>query len=289
MVFSSSTAQVRSLFNNTARLRTMTERWELDTTVTRGTFVISPYKPIYILPLRYSDLPNEAPKSGNQNPEYVAPDGSDFDNIETKFQISFKTKLLQDIFWGHGDLWGAYTQKSHWQLYNNKLSRPFREINYEPEIILNFPLKFKIWGFRMRMAGVAFNHESNGRSLPYSRSWNRIIFHAGFDRKNWSVYLRPWLRLSDTQDDNPDISQYIGRGDVNVIYTRNGDVFSLIGSHNLNFGSKIRGNLNFSWSHPLKGNLRGYLQLSHGYGETLIDYNHRQTTVGIGISLIEWL
>ena len=86
-----------------------------------------------------------------------------------------------------------------------------------------------------------------------------------------------------------DITKYIGRGDVNVIYTRNGSVYSLIASHNLDVGSNIRGNLTFSWSYPIKGNLKGYLQASHGYGETLIDYNYRQTTVGIGISLVEWL
>jgi hypothetical protein len=37
----------------------------------------------------------------------------DYYNIETKFQLSFKTKVLQSIFLGHGDLWLAYTQKSH--------------------------------------------------------------------------------------------------------------------------------------------------------------------------------
>ncbi|RTY94898.1 phospholipase A [Flavobacterium sp. GT3R68] len=282
-------AQVQALFNNKTQLRNMTERWELDTTAVRGTFLVTPYKPIYILPGRWTSHPNEQPHSGNIDPTYIAPPGMDYDNIETKFQLSFKTKILQSFLWGHADLWVAYTQISHWQIYNTKLSRPFREVNYEPEVILNFPIKFKLLGFKARMAGVAFNHESNGKSEPFSRSWNRVIFHAGFERKNWSVYIRPWIRMSAEKDDNPDISKYVGHGDVNVIYTKNGNILSFIGSHNLIFNTKSKGNASFSWSYPIKNNLKGYLLISHGFGETLIDYNNRQTTVGVGVSLIEWL
>lgn len=282
-------AQVKALFNNTTQLRNMVERWELDTTSVRGTFLITPYKPIFVLPVRWSSLPNEQPYSGNGKSDYVSEPGTNYNNIETKFQLSFKTKVLQGVLWGRADLWVAYTQKSHWQLYNNSLSRPFREINYEPEIILNFPTNFKFLGIKARMFGLAFNHESNGKSLPFSRSWNRIIFHAGFEKDNWSFFIRPWLRLKDTKDDNPDITKYIGRGDINIIYTRNGNVFSFIGSHNLSFGSTLRGNGTFSWSYPIQGNLKGCLQISHGFGETLIDYNNVQTTIGIGVSLIEWL
>lgn len=282
-------AQIQALFNNKTQLRNMTERWELDTTAVRGTFLVTPYKPIYILPARWTSYPNEQPESGNIDPDYIAPAGTNYDNIETKFQLSFKAKVLQNFFWGHGDLWVAYTQISHWQIYNTKLSRPFREVNFQPEVILNFPVNFKLLGFKTRMIGMAFNHESNGKSDPYSRSWNRVIFHAGFERKNWSVYVRPWFRMSATKDDNPDISEYVGRGDVNVIYAKNGNILSFIGSHNLNFNAKTRGNASFSWSYPIKNNLKGYLLVSHGFGETLIDYNNKQTTVGVGVSLIEWL
>jgi phospholipase A1 len=287
--FFSANAQIQALFNSKTQLRDMTERWELDTTSLRGTFLVTPYKPMYVLPIRWSNNPNERPESGNTDPNYIAPAGVDYNNIETKFQLSFKTKVLQSIFWGHGDLWLAYTQKSHWQIYNNTLSRPFREVNYEPELILNFPVKFNLFGFKARMVGVALNHESNGKSDPFSRSWNRIILHAGFERKNWTVYLRPWFRMPATIDDNPDISEYVGRGDVNVIYVKNGNILSFIGSHNLNFNSKSRGNASFSWSYPVRNNLKGYLLVSHGYGETLIDYNNLQTTIGVGVSLIEWL
>ena len=282
-------SQVDALQRNTTKPRTMAQRWELDSTATRGTFLITPYKPIFLLPVRWTSSTNEASHSGNDADQYIGPEGSNYNNVEVKFQISFKAKVMQGILWNKGDLWAAYTQVSQWQLYTSSLSRPFREINYEPEIILNFPLHFKVFGFHARMAGVAFNHQSNGKSLPFSRSWNRFIFHAGFEKGPWSIYLRPWLRLNDSEDDNPDIANKLGRADVNVIYTRNGQVFSLIGSHNLSFGTATKGNLTFSWSYPIKGNLKAYLQASHGYGETLIDYNHLQTTVGFGVSLVEWL
>jgi phospholipase A1 len=284
-----SSAQVQALFNNKTQLRNMTERWELDTTAVRGTFLITPYKPIYILLGKYSSNPNEQPHSENDSPEYITPSGVDYDNVELKFQLSFKTKVLQKILWGNADLWVAYTQKSFWQIYNVDLSRPFREINYEPEVILNFPVKFRFFGFKTRMVGIAFNHLSNGKSDPFSRSLNRIILHAGLERKNWTVYARTWFGMSDNDKDNPDISDYMGRGDLNVIYAKNGNVFSLIGGYNMNFNSNPRGSAEFSWSYPIKNNLKGFLQVSHGYGESLIDYNHSQTTVGVGVSLIEWL
>lgn len=281
--------QKTSLFQKTDPFRTMSERWELDSIHKQGTFLLSPYKPIFVLPVRWSNNPNEQPFSGNNNPNYVAEPGVDYNNIEAKLQLSFKAKVLESIFWGKGDLWIAYTQKSHWQLYNATLSRPFREINYEPEVILNFPINFEFLGIKTRMLGIAFNHESNGKSLPFSRSWNRIIFHAGFERGNWNVYIRPWLRLRQEADENPDINDYIGRAELNVIYTHNNNVFSFIGSHNLNFTETLRGGGTFSWSYPIQGNLKAQLQISHGFGETLIDYNNVQTTVGVGICLVEWL
>ena len=40
---------------------------------------------------------------------------------------------------------------------------------------------------------------------------------------------------------------------------------------------------------PLLGPLRGYVKVFSGYGETLIDYNWRQTTFGVGVTLNDWL
>jgi phospholipase A1 len=285
--FFSTYSQIQSLFNDKVELHSMSARWELDSTSARGTFLVTPYKSIYVLPFNWSSNINEQPHSGNNSPDYITPI-TDYKVVELKFQLSFKTKILQSFFWGHADLWVGYTQVSHWQIYNVGLSRPFREINYEPEIILNFPVKFNFLGFKTKMIGLSFNHESNGKDFPTTRSWNRVILIAGLERKNLNIYVRPWYVIPESKGDNPDISDYIGSGDLTVIYSKNRCVYSFEGSHNFSFAGQMRGSATFSWSYPIKGNLKGYLQVTHGYGNSLIDYNKNQTTVGVGVSLIEW-
>ena len=281
----SANAQVKNLSNDGADFYHLSQRWELDSSTRRGTFLLSPYRPIYILPGRWSSNPNESPR--DENPNYNYPFTAPLDKYEAKFQLSFKTKILQGIFWNHGDLWVAYTQRSHWQIYNKVLSRPFRETNYEPELILNFATNYNLLGFKARMAGLSFTHQSNGRAIPLSRSWNRVIGHMGFEKKNWSVFLRGWYRLKDEEDENPAIADYMGRGDVQVVHFVGKNIFSLRGVHSLRTGDNNHGLLQFDWTFPVVKNLKGHFQLMDGYGETLIDYNHRQTIIGIGVSLLQ--
>ncbi len=280
--------QVQALFDDNKEVKSMAARWELDSISNKGTFLLTPYKSVYVLPFLWSSDPVRQPISGNPDPGYVNPEPIDYNAIEAVFQLSFKTKILHDFLWSHADLWVAYTQVSYWQIYNEPLSRPFRELNYEPEIILNFPVNFKILGLNTKMLGVSFNHESNGKSLPFSRSWNRVIFMAGLTKDNWHIYIRPWYVIPESKGDNPDISSYIGNGDLNVIYTKDQNVFTFTGTNNFNFEGNMRGNAMVSWAFPIKGNLKGYLQVSHGFGTSLIGYNQEETTIGLGVSLIEF-
>ena len=272
--------------DQSVHIKSITERWELDDSTRRGTFLLTSYKPFYVTAGRWSSSPNKQPYS--ENPNYSVSTPTDYNHYEARFQLSFKTKVLQGIFWNKGDLWVAYTQKAHWQIYNTKVSRPFRELNYEPEIILNFPVHYKIFGFTGRTLGAAFNHQSNGRELPRSRSWNRIMFHTSLEMKNWQITLRPWIRLKDEDDENPLITRYIGNGEITVVYGRPNNQFYLVATHPFTFHDFNKGSAQLNWVFKIHGHINGNVQLSTGYGETLIDYNHFQNTFGLGISFIDW-
>lgn len=266
-------------------VKSLAEKWELGREFKKGTFRLTSYKPFYITAGRWSSNPNTQPKS--ENPNYTLPSPTAYNSFEAKFQLSLKTKVIQSVFWGHGDLWLAYTQTAYWQIYNNKLSRPFRELNYEPELILNFGINANIFGFKARTLGISLNHQSNGRELPKSRSWNRIIFHTGLERGNWILVLKPWIRLPDDDDENPLITDFIGRVEANIIYSYKNHRIFLIATNSIR-AKNNRGSAQLNYMFPIQGNLRGHLQLFEGYGETLIDYNHRQSTIGLGISLVDW-
>ena len=261
-------------------------RWELAKDSKLGTFNFRAYKPVYLLPAFWSSAPNEHPASSSPAVPAVA---QALDPVEAKFQISFKTKAIENLFGDNGDLWMAYTQSSRWQVYNGDNSRPFRESNYEPEVLLVFRNNYSIGDWRGRMLGIGINHQSNGRADPLSRSWNRIMVNIGLDRDDWALVARPWWRISDgNEDENPGIEDYIGRGDITLVHRRGGNEFALMARHSLRGGDRSRGALQFDWGFPLNRTLRGHLQVFDGYGESLIDYNYRATYVGLGISLLEW-
>jgi len=93
-------------------------------------FAILPHKPTYVLPISYSEL-NEV-VYGDQL------QGADLDDVEIKYQVSFKFIVVEDMHYDNLDLQLAYTPVSWWQAHNKELSSAFRETNYEPEVIFAY-------------------------------------------------------------------------------------------------------------------------------------------------------
>jgi phospholipase A1 len=215
----------------------------------------------------------------------------DFDETEAQFQISLKVPLGVDIF-DTFDIFAGYTNRSFWQLYNADISRPFRETNHEPETWVQFTPGWEIFGFKNSANAFGVVHQSNGRGGDLSRSWNRVFANFVFQRGNFAFGLKPWIRISEDAetDDNPDITDYLGHFEWRAGYKWNDHVFSFMSRNNLESGFE-RGAVELGWSFPLWNYpyLKGYIQYFGGYGESLIDYNHRVNRIGIGISLTDWL
>jgi phospholipase A1 len=266
-------------------------RWELTPETRHETFKVRPYRGFYVMPALYSSDRNEAPCSdGNEEGgRSCATEPFELDDLEAAFQISFKTKLAHDPFGAPIDLWGGYTQVSRWQVYNDDLSRPFRETNYQPEFMMTARTDYSFLGWELSVLGLSLNHQSNGRNDPLSRSWNRVIGLAAFQKDDWFIELRPWYRLPDDkdEDDNPDITDYAGRAEALIAWRPGRHYVALTGRHSMSLGNS-RGSARLQWAFPLTGTLSGYTEIFSGYGDTLIDYNFNQTTYGIGIALTEW-
>ncbi|RRN80088.1 MULTISPECIES: phospholipase A [Pseudoxanthomonas] len=278
----------RAAIANAGRGSLLDNRWELAKDSKLGIFQLRAYKPVYVLPGFWTSRTNTTPSSPNPNNTVTTPE--QLDSIEAKFQLSFKTKVAEDLFGDNGDVWVGYTQSSRWQAYASETSRPFRETNYEPEVMLVFRNNYSLFGWKGRMTGISLNHQSNGRSDPFSRSWNRVILNLGLDRDNWAFVLRPWYRVGESarDDNNPDIEDYIGRGDALLVYNRNGHELSLTARHSLRGGDRAHGSLQLDWGFPINNLLRGHVQVFDGYGESMIDYNHKATYIGVGFALLEW-
>jgi phospholipase A1 len=193
-------------------------------------------------------------------------------------------KVLETIAKTPVDLWFGYTQQSFWQAYSKHASSPFRETNYQPEVMLVAPLDFNLLGLRARFVNIGFVHQSNGQTATLSRSWNRLYLQTGWERGNFSLLTRVWTRTDedDFPDDNPDILDYMGHGDIMATWRKNGHQLSMMARRNFDTG---RGAVQLGWAFPVVSRLKGYVQVFSGYGQSLIDYNSYQNTVGVGVLL----
>ena len=274
----------------------LTRVWNLDDLSSRDPSKLGrlhPYRQNYLL-VKKSGSPNRQPASPLADHNVLTP--NDLDAVETKFQLSVKADIgdQRNIdFLGIRTfrLWGAYTQQSNWQMFNTRNSSPFRETLYEPELIATLGTG---QASGLKLINLGLLHQSNGRPLPESRSWNRVYLLGGMEWNDMtSILLRGWWRIPEdpAKDDNPDMGDYLGHGDFVIRWEPRdkSQAIAMLLRNNLSRTAN-RGYVQIDWATPVRFGhaARMHIQWTSGYGESLIDYNHRQNTFGLGFSFREW-
>ncbi|MDD2545863.1 MAG: phospholipase A [Burkholderiaceae bacterium] len=274
--------------------------WELESGSDCGTFSFRGYRPLTVSVATGSNV-NRQPHSDAA--EHSATTATDYRRTENRIQLSVRTKLAQGLLTHdhatlRDSLWFGYTQQSYWQLFSPQISRPFRTTDHEPEVVYVYPTTADLpWGWRLRYSGIGLVHQSNGQSLPLSRSWNRTYLMGGMELgQRWIVNARVWQRIPESRsnDDNPGISDYVGRAEVQTFWNVNPDhTLGATVRHNLHRSGQ--GSVRLEWLQTLgtglgggKSNLRLHTQLFSGYGDSMIDYNRQRTVFSVGLSLVDF-
>lgn len=251
-------------------------------------FVLIPHYSNYVLPVSYMHRADAALNPGENYP---------LQHTETKFQLSIKVlafnrPLVNDT----GYLFFAYTNTAVWQAFNRSKSSPFRDTNHMPEMFMLFETPWQWGDFSMPTLTPGIVHQSNGQGNVRSRSWNRIYLESTFAYKDWYASFKPWYRLPERKkryptdakgDDNRDILDYYGYFEVNLFHQFGRHDMRIMLRNNLKHTN--RGAVELNYSTPINKHIKAYVQLFHGYGEMLLDYNQRNTRIGFGFMFNNWL
>jgi phospholipase A1 len=260
------------------------KKMDSDAKALENPFAIAQHRPNYILPFSYITNPNSV--------GYLPDTQTKIDGIEAKYQISVKFPIYMEETKEQGLFFG-FTAMSLWQVYNDEISKPFRETNYEPEIFYAWQTNYSLLGYKFNAFQAGINHQSNGQSQLRSRSWNRLFGSLVFSDDDSFYYLKTWYRIKEDKkqgpldpsgDDNPDITHYLGHFELGFGKVLGKFKIVSLLRNNLNFGDN-KGSFEFDLSYPISDRYEVLLQYFNGYGDSLIDYNQHQQRIGLGIQL----
>ncbi len=247
-----------------------------------GLFGLQPYRVNYLLPYGYS---TKVYRSYTPTDKYM--------NAEAELQVSLKLNVGNNLLGLKERYYLSYSHDAFWQTYTE--SSPFRETNYNPEGFIEFPVEDDI--INLKSIKIALAHKSNGqgsnREVVYSnpadnlgnrsRSLNYVYttlrLQHGTLLSDWTLMSR--LPENPDKDDNPDIMDYYGYGELKLSYFSGKHMYTLMGRGN---PSKGHGAVEGSYSYPLLQSAYLYTKVFSGYGESLIDYNNEIHKASIGFS-----
>lgn len=226
----------------------------------------------------------------NQEPISSAlPDTENFfSDYELQFQISFMVPMAVNMFDSSVSLYGAYTNRSFWQVFDDESSRPFRETNHEPELWVSWFYDLEAGDLNVPMIWFGFRHQSNGQFVSLTRGWNRLYVNAFADYHRWSFSAIYWERLrgGSAEDRKYDYEKFIGNGELLVDYAFVESTVSL--TYSYSFSGFDFGSVMLEYSHNMLNAFDFYVRYFNGYGESLIDVEYKSNTLSMGVMVNEW-
>jgi len=232
-------------------------------------------------------LATPSPLSINKDNYFIS--GKD----DAKLQISVKYNVLYPFNIG---LYFAYTEVALWNIYDK--SAPFREFNHNPEVFWELKEDNNLFGnsdlsIIDYIKFSPYEHKSNGKDGEFSRSMDRTYseiqlsigkeINAGVRGKTWYNYK--------VAKNNKDIEDYLGIYEAELFASIPGNQGKDFPLYKLYFKGGTGKDKSKYWTEggAILTILTGYIQprfminVFHGYGETLIDYNKKITEIRAGI------
>ena len=242
---------------------------------TKPFLVLLPHKAFYIMPAYYS----------------FSPIGEGKKRTETKFQLSFKLGMRGALFSPYGRLYFAYTQSAWFQNYNREDSRPFRDIDYQPELLYSFERDLPLFGGAIRELSLSLVHTSNGERWARSRTQNRLKASMRWERDLSYNQARSKVGLESSLwayvgtgsehflHDNPDLARYAGYGELRAYYKSQRQLVEVYARPS-RYPLFVLG---YTWR--VSENIGLYCQYTNGFGDSMYEYKTHSNRLGVGFRL----
>lgn len=204
-----------------------------------------------------------------------------------RFQLSFKYRVFdpESLFVttvpALRGLHFAYTQTSLWDLGSD--SKPFRDTSYRPSFFYEWRFPSSPASRNLVGARVGYEHESNGRDGESSRSIDTLFatldWRIGLGDGSSYIGVTPKVWTYLDRDENPDIYRYRGYGELGLRFGRDDGWLARL---RLRRAAGGEGSTQLDLSYPLTRRILAetatylHLQVFHGVGETLLDYDQSQ-------------
>jgi phospholipase A1/A2 len=231
---------------------------------------------------------------GWSSPEAERP--KDENANQVKFRVSIRYKLL-DVFSCDSCRTGVYvafSQTSFWHLYDE--SGPFFDNNYSPGALYFHSFREEGETRPLQISAfVGYFHESNGRDLAFSRSWDRLMAGVSWGSLNEDLFsgsLTVW-HASGFDSTNLDLPEFAGRGELELYFQPHAHAGNG-GPLTLQIRSRILGDhvfqnveANMLWQIPGKHVFPdAFVQVFSGYAENLLTYREKRTVLRIGLAVL---